>query len=695
MRMNTMGFTFPKSNTYIYTAVIFVITFILVAALYITYQNKYDKEQFVNHTAIISDDIWALNDSGASTYLKLAMKSDHYKSVNIAIPGGKDFIVLHHSPLTGLSSFLHKAGLISTKQMSQPILKDGTPIGTLTAVQYVRTIFPLFNILLFLLLILLTVTLIASLFANRRRLEEEVEIRTRNLRHSEQRFHDLVNFLPEIVLETDIDGNITYANHAAAQRLGPQLASLEKKYFLDFIDTGDRNSARKHFYTSLQGEQTELQEYTAIGNDNNVFPVLLKIAPLFTTNHLVGGARMVAIDISSRRQLEGQLLRDQKMKAIGLMAGGVAHDLNNILSGIISYPDLLLLNMSNENPLYKPLQSIRRSGMEAAEVVSDLLTVARGVAASTEILSLNTLIINYMESPDFTDLSNKHPDVVIQTQLDPGLKNVNCSPIQVRKCLMNIVNNGIEAIQGKGSLTITTVNAYCSLPINTLSPELSSNKNPSLKKRMFSKIIIVDTGEGIDTEEMNHIFEPFYSTKVMGRSGTGLGLTIVWNTMQEHDGTVQVESNPNGTTFELFFPSLDSEITDQTKEKHWQNYAGSGEIILVVDDEPRQREILKSLLTSLRYEVVTVASGEEAEEYLSTNKVHLVVLDMIMSPGQNGRKTYENIVKVNPKQKAIIASGFAKDDDVQATLALGASEYVAKPYTIEQIGNAIYKTLHS
>jgi PAS domain S-box-containing protein len=690
-----MGFTSPKSNTCIYAAVIFIITFILVAALYITYQNKYDKEQFSNHAAIISDDIWALNDSGAKTYLKLAMQADHYKNINISIPGEKNFIVLQQPPLSGLSYFLHRIGLIGIKQMSQTIFKDSTSIGTLSAVQYVRCIYPLFNILLFLLLILLTATLIVSLFENRRRLEEEVEVRTRNLRLSEQRFHDLVNFLPEIVLETDIDGNITYANQAAAQRLGPQLASLEKKCFLDFIDTGDRYNARKNFYTSLQGEQTELQEYKAIGNDSNLFPVLLKIAPLFTNNFHVGGARMVAIDISSRRKLEEQLLRDQKMKAIGLMAGGVAHDLNNILSGIISYPDLLLLDLSKENPLYKPLQSIRRSGMEAAEVVSDLLTVARGVAASTEILSLNRLIRNYMESPDFTDLINKRPDVTIQTQLDPELKNVNCSPIQVRKCLMNIINNGIEAIPGEGTLTITTVNDFCSLPRNTLSSELSSNKNPSHQKRMFSKIIIVDTGEGIDAEEMNHIFEPFYSTKVMGRSGTGLGLTIVWNTMQEHDGTVQVESSPDGTTFELFFPSLDSEINDHTQEKHWQNYAGSGEIILVVDDEPRQREILKSLLTSLKYQVVTVSSGEEAEEYLNTNNVHLVVLDMIMAPGQNGRTTYENIIKTHPKQKAIIASGFAKDDDVQATLALGASEFVAKPYTIEQIGNAIYNALHS
>ena len=689
-----MGSTFYNSSRYIYAPILFFITFILIAALYINSQNRYDKEHFANHATIISDDIWALNEHGASTYLKLAMKADHYKSINISIPGENDFIVLEQVPLSGLSSFLRSIGLISTKTISQPILNKGNEIGTFTAVQYVRIIYPLFNIFFVLLLLLLTITLIISLFVNRRHLEEEVEVRTRNLRHSEQRYHDLVNFLPEIVLETDMDGNITYANQAAARRLHPQIASLEKKCFLDFIESNDRDDARKNFYTSLQGEHTELQEYSAIGSGAIVFPVLLKLAPLFT-NNLVAGVRMVAIDISSRRKLEKQLLRDQKMKAIGLMAGGVAHDLNNILSGIISYPDLLLKDLPQDAPFYKPLHSIRRSGMEAADVVSDLLTVARGVAANTEIISLNQLIEQYLESPDFAEMLKKHPRVQIHTHLDPRLKNVNCSRIQVRKCLMNIINNGIEAIKGNGSLTITTVNEFCNLPISITAPEPASIKKPTCQKRMFSKIVIADTGEGIGTKDMQHIFEPFYSTKIMGRSGTGLGLTIVWNTMQEHKGTVQVESSAQGTTFELFFPCLDSKINQPATEQNWQEYVGSGQTILVVDDEPRQREILKSLLTFLQYKVVTVSSGEQAEDYLKTNTVHLVVLDMLMAPGQNGRTTYKNILKLHPDQKAIIASGFAKDDDVQATLAMGANDFVAKPYTIEQIGNAIYKTLKS
>lgn len=691
--MNVIGFF--KSSKIFYAPVIFFLSFIVIAVSYTNYQHLYDQQQFSNHAAIISDDIWALNNIGASTYLKLAMKANYYESINVSIPGEGDFIVLQQPPLKGFTGFLYSTGLIGTKQMSQPILYNETQIGTLTAVQYVRLIFPLFNILLVLLLILLTSIIIVSLFANRKRLEHEVEVRTKNLKNSEQRYHDLVNFLPEIVLETDLDGTITYANQAAITQLDAELRSRQEKCFLDYIDDADRYDARKNFYTSLQGSPTELQEYAAVGTNSNVFPVLLKMAPIMTEDREVAGARMIAIDISSRRQLEEQLLRDQKMKAIGLMAGGVAHDLNNILSGIISYPDLLLLDLPENDRLYKPLQAIRRSGMDAADVVSDLLTVARGVAATTEITCINSLIRQYLESPDFKELLGKHPQVRIVVQLAPDLKNVDCSPIQVRKCLMNIINNGVESIKGSGSLTISSINDYCALPQPNSAPELSTEAQTSDKPQMFSKIVVTDTGEGIGSKEIAHIFEPFYSTKVMGRSGTGLGLTIVWNTMQDHGGTVNVISNGDGTTFELYFPGLESDVAEAPDKKDWKEYMGSGESILVVDDEIRQREILSNLLSSLKYSVTTVSSGEAAEEYLQSNKADLLILDMIMLPGQSGRTTYENILKTHPAQKAVIASGFAKDADVQATLQLGASEFIAKPYTIEQIGSAIYKALHS
>jgi CheY-like chemotaxis protein len=251
---------------------------------------------------------------------------------------------------------------------------------------------------------------------------------------------------------------------------------------------------------------------------------------------------------------------------------------------------------------------------------------------------------------------------------------------------MNLIINGVEAIAGKGMLTLITGNHDRNLP-------LSQDKR-DLSKGNFTKIAIHDNGSGISPQDMEHIFEPFYTKKVMGRSGTGLGLAIVWNTMRDHGGTVNVISNEQGTTFELYFLSVETEIAPLPEKRDWKSYKGKGETILIIDDEQRQREIASQLLTSLDYSVQTVSSGEEAVEYAKYHTADLLVLDMIMPPGQNGRMTFEKILQIHPNQRAIIASGFAEDDDVQATLAMGAKAFIAKPYTLDQIASAIHSTLH-
>jgi CheY-like chemotaxis protein len=320
-------------------------------------------------------------------------------------------------------------------------------------------------------------------------------------------------------------------------------------------------------------------------------------------------------------------------------------------------------------------------------VVSDLLTVARGIAANKEVIAPNVLIQAYLKSTDFQQLQTRYPLISFNTSLAPELRNISCSPIHVRKCLMNLITNGVEAIQGKGTLSIVTSNYDQSLP-------LSKDKH-KLAKGNFTKIVIQDDGSGIAPHDIDHIFEPFYTKKFMGRSGTGLGLAVVWNTMRDHGGTVNVISNKDGTIFELYFPSVEADIAPPPKLNDWRKYKGQGETILVVDDELRQREIAGQLLTSLNYSVQTVASGEAAIEFVTNHTADLMVLDMIMPLGKNGRMTFEDILKRHPHQKAVIASGFAQDDDVQATLAMGAKAFIAKPYTLDQLASTIYKILHS
>ena len=671
-------------SRYLSIPLLFLAVFSFIALIYIKQATHRDLEQFETHATIIANDVWALNETGVKAYLQLAVNADFYKSLGVAIPGNESFHKVMSQPLTGLSEFLFKLGLIRVKKLSTAIMHEDATIGTLYGEQYVRVIFPLFNILIFLLFVLLTASFVIHLFLNRRHLEQQVQERTQNLRESERRFHDLVDLLPEMVLETNLKGRILYANKAAKHQLGLVFQSESASSFVDFIIEEDRERANQAFHDSLK-LTLGLQEFTVRDRDDHTFPVLLRAAPI-VKGHEVTGARMIIVDITERHRLEEQLRRDQKMKAIGLMAGGVAHDLNNILSGIISYPELLLLDLEEDNRLRRPLESIRRAGLDASEVVSDLLTVARGISANREATNPNKLITDYLTSPDFQQLRSRVPLITFHSSLAPDLSNISCSPIHIRKCLMNLVTNGVEAIQGKGTVSIVTANHFqhIAAPYNT----------QILPEGAYARIIVGDSGTGIEPHEIDHIFEPFYTKKVMGRSGTGLGLAVVWNTMRDHGGVVSVVSDKHGTTFELFFPAVAERVAEEAAVTDWRTLKGNRETVLVIDDEPRQREIASQLLTSLNYSVATASSGEKAVEYLQGHTADVLILDMIMAPGQNGRVTYEEILKIHPGQKAILASGFAEDDDVRQTLALGAGAFVAKPYTLEQIGSAIYKTLH-
>ncbi len=679
-----MPSVYNSRNSYLYVPCIFLLVFSGIAYIFIVNAAHLDQKKFNNHAAIVADNIWALNKNGADAYLQLAVQANHYKSLSVSLPVTGTYISVTSSPLTGLSLFLHRIKLIGLKKLSQEIWYGNKVIGTLNGEQYIRVIFPLINILIFLLLLLLTAIFIIHLFKSRNFLEQQVQERTRNLVESEGRFHDLVNLLPEMVLETDLTGNITYANKVAIKQLQLSFAKDTGTNFFQLIREDEREEAKRNFRNTLKGEPSKLIEFTAIGQKENIYPILIHSAPI-THNSKVSGARMIVIDITERQLLEEQLNRDQKMKAIGLMAGGVAHDLNNILSGIVSYPELLLLDMDQENTLRRPLEAIRRSGLEASEVVSDLLTVARGIAASKEITSLNVLIRSYFDSTDFQQLKTMHPLIGFDLSLAPELRNISCSAIHVRKCLMNLIINGMEAIQGKGTISIVTSNHDQLLPL--------TKDKQNCAKRNFTKIVIHDNGSGIASNDMDHIFEPFYTKKVMGRSGTGLGLAVVWNTMSDHGGTVNVISDPHGTAFELCFPSVETKIAQLPEQENWKDYVGKGETILIIDDEPRQREIASQLLTLLEYSVQTVSSGEAAVEYSKSHSTDLLILDMIMLPGQNGRKTFEQILNIHPRQKAIIASGFADDADVRATLAMGANAFISKPYTLLQLALTIHKIL--
>ncbi|HHD64177.1 MAG TPA: response regulator [Desulfobulbaceae bacterium] len=249
---------------------------------------------------------------------------------------------------------------------------------------------------------------------------------------------------------------------------------------------------------------------------------------------------------------------------------------------------------------------------------------------------------------------------------------------------MNLVTNACEAIIGKGIVSISTQNHVVE---ETAARELQRSEGE------YVIVSIQDTGPGISKHDIDHIFELFYTKKVMGKSGTGLGLTVVWNTLKDHNGKIVVESNDQGTCFQLFFPGTREKDGSRIEKNETTELRGHGEHILIVDDDPDLRNIACKMLQRMGYRVDCVESGELAVAFVKDHPVDLLVIDMIMDPGINGRQTYENILPLYPGQKAVITSGFSKNADVTKTIELVASGYIKKPYSMHQLGHLVAEAL--
>lgn len=528
-----------------------------------------------------------------------------------------------------------------------------------------------------------------------RELEREsdrLKLAEEELRASEEKYRSILENMEEGYWEVDLAGNFTFFNESLCKFLGYSREELlgmnNRKY------TTPENSARIYRIFNRvyrTGKPIKIIDYEVIAKDGS--KVIFEGSVSLRRNNLDQPVGFCGVnrDVTERkklekimRQSEEKVARYQKMESLGLLAGGVAHDLNNILSGVVSYPELLLLDVPEESKLRKPIEAILDSGRRAAAIVQDLLTVARGVATTKETLNLNDLISDYLESPDFKKLQQFHPAVSINTKLDRDLHTVRGSRVHISKLVQSLVSNASEAIEGSGHVTISTRNRYIDRPLRGYD---------YVKIGEYAVLSVSDDGPGVSSEDLERIFEPFYTKRIMGRSGTGLGLAVVWNVVHDHKGYIDVQTGENGTTFDLYFPISRGEISIKNLPITIDDYRGSGETVLVVDDVESQRDITCKMLNTLGYKPQAVSSGEEAVEYLKKNSVDLLLLDMIMDPGINGRQTYERAIKIHPNQKAIIVSGFAETDDVRKAQKLGAGKYLKKPLSLETLGMAIRDTL--
>jgi signal transduction histidine kinase/CheY-like chemotaxis protein len=380
-----------------------------------------------------------------------------------------------------------------------------------------------------------------------------------------------------------------------------------------------------------------------------------------------------------------QLRKAQKMEAIGTLAGGVAHDLNNVLSGLISYPELILMDLPADSPLKSSLLAIKKSGERAANIVQDMLTLARRGVAVSEVVDLNDIIWDYLQSPEYERLRQTHPDLTLESSLEPDLLSIAGSPVHLSKTVMNLVSNAAEALIDGGTVAISSENRYIDKPISGYD---------DIEEGDYVTLTVSDTGIGIAAKDIESIFEPFYTKKAMGRSGTGLGMAVVWGTVKDHKGYIDVQSTEGqGTRFFIYLPACRQPSPRKKSRPSIEDYRGRAEFLLIVDDIKEQRDIASGILAKLGYRVESVSSGEEAVDYLKTRTADLLILDMIMDPGIDGLETYRRILEIHPAQKAIIASGYSESERVKETQRLGAGAYVKKPYLMEKMAVAVRKEL--
>ena len=526
-------------------------------------------------------------------------------------------------------------------------------------------------------------------FFKKRAISETGEV-TLLLQSSKSELQSIVRTIPDIIFRLDQDGIITFVSPAVS-RYEKSPEQIVGQSIFDLVSPKDRGKAQWRMNERRTGTRAtrdlEMRLLLAGETDNAIerfFSISAEGIYHSNESHLTGfiGTQGIIRDITDRKFLESQLIQAQKMEVVGNLASGIAHDLNNILSGLVSYPDLLLLQIPEDDPLHQKITTIQKSGKKAAAIVQDLLTLARRSVEVNDICNLNDIILDYLASIEGRELTERYTTTVLVTKLQHDLKSIRGSDVHLSKMIMNVCFNALEAMSAGGELVITTANVY-------ENGDSRDHSNKRIPEGEYVMMTISDQGIGIPQGDLQRIFEPFYTRKSMGRSGSGLGMTIIWATVRDHGGYIDITSREGeGTTLNIYLPVTTAEGKTRAKEIDLADYRGT-ESILVVDDVPEQLELASNMLMELGYTVQTAMSGERAIAMLKKQPVDLLLLDMIMPEGMDGLETYQQIITFLPNQKAVIVSGFTESDRVQHIQTIGAGAFVAKPYSMENLAIAV------
>jgi signal transduction histidine kinase/ActR/RegA family two-component response regulator len=404
-----------------------------------------------------------------------------------------------------------------------------------------------------------------------------------------------------------------------------------------------------------------------------------------------GFNRMLETIEAQSKKLEeqhGRLSRSERLESLGLLAGGVAHDLNNILGPMVALPEFILKKLDRDHGAREDIEMISKASRRAGVVIQDLLSLARRGTYKLEAVDLNEMIRDCLASPAVGQRLAEAPGVTCSVEFDEGLWAAKGSEPHLTQVVMNLAINAIEAMGqsvSNGTLTVRT---------ERVKLEYTLDAYETIPAGEYTMISVKDQGPGISSEGLKRIFEPFYTSKKMGSSGSGLGLAVVYGVVHDHGGFLDVISVPGrGAEFRIYLQRhTAAAINDREKISSGRDEKSAR--ILVVDDYDPQRILTEKLLESLGHITKSASGGRQAVALLrEDSEFDLMVVDMIMEDGFDGLDTIREALEINPDLRCIIATGYSETDRVASALELGASACLNKPYTVKTLCNAVNRAL--
>jgi two-component system cell cycle sensor histidine kinase/response regulator CckA len=507
----------------------------------------------------------------------------------------------------------------------------------------------------------------------RRRAEEA-------LGKSEELFSRLIAAIPDMVVRTDLNGEILFINEIGLELSGYRKEEVIGKNMLSFLVPEDHERAMLNTNHMIERKLGPV-EYRMIMKEGRRLLFEVNGDVLRSKVGAPYGMVYVLRDITERKKaeeererLQAQLTQDQKLKAIGTLAGGIAHDFNNLLMGVQGYISLIMMDMEPSHPDYEKFMRIEEQVQSGVDLTRQLLGFARGGKCEVKPANINAILT---KTSSMFGRTRKEIFIHRKYEVEPCVAEVDRG--QMEQVFINLYVNAWHAMPGGGELYIETDRVILS------AEEAGSN---AVEAGEYIKITVTDNGVGMDEQTRERIFDPFFTTRQMGR-GTGLGLATVYGIIKGHGGMIHVESEPGrGTTFRIHLPA--SQREEETGRTDIRQIPGGTETVLLVDDEQTILDVSRELLESLGYRVYSAASGQEAVAvYMERHKqIDIVILDMVL-PGMSGGETFDRLRRINTGVKVLLASGYSVDGQARQILARGCLGFIQKPFQLRDFARTI------